>query len=55
MIKAFELSLKAGIIPVFSLPHIDQPILAKVETCKKFRDYVERFNTLEKGANVLKI
>jgi hypothetical protein len=30
MIKAFELSLKQGIIPVFSLPHIEPPILAKV-------------------------
>ncbi len=40
MIKAFELSIKKGIIPVFSLPHIEQGILHKVQTCKKFNDYV---------------
>lgn len=55
MIKAFELTLKIGIVPVFFLPHIDQAILAKVETCKKFRDYTDKFNQLEAGVNVSKI
>lgn len=55
MIKAFELTLKMGIVPVFSLPHIDQAILAKVETCKKFRDYTDKFDQLEAGVNVSKI
>jgi len=30
MLKAFELTLKIGKIPVFSLPHIEQGILSKV-------------------------
>ena len=49
MLKAFELSLKIGKIPVFSLPHIDPIILNKVEQCKKFKDYVSKFDNLEKG------
>ena len=55
MIKAFELCLKIGVIPVFSLPHIDHTILSKVESSKKFRDYVSKFNELEEGVNVSKI
>ncbi len=55
MIKAFELTLKVGIIPVFSLPHIDQGILAQVKACKKFQDYVQSFDRLEEGATVSKI
>jgi hypothetical protein len=55
MIKAFELTLKMGVIPVFSLPHINAAILAKVESCKKFRDYVDKFDSLEKGVSVVKI
>ena len=30
MLKAFELTLKIGKIPVFSLPHIEPTILTKV-------------------------
>jgi ADP-sugar diphosphatase len=55
MQKAFELVLKIGKVPVFSLPHIEQKVLGKVEQCKKFRDYVEKLNHLEKGAEVEKI
>lgn len=55
MQKAFELTLKIGIIPVFSLPHIDVAVLNKVEACKKFKDYVDKFEHLEKGVEVSKI
>ena len=55
MLKAFELTLKIGKIPVFSLPHIEPKILNKVESCKKFKDYVSKFDNLEKGAEVEKI
>ncbi len=30
MLKAFEVTLKIGKIPVFSLPHIEQHVLNKV-------------------------
>ncbi len=55
MQKAFELSLKIGKIPVFSLPHIDHQVLSKVQACKKFRDYVDKLDHLEKGVQVSKI
>lgn len=55
MIKAFELTMKVGVIPVFSLPHIDQGILAQVKACKKFQDYVQSFDRLEEGTLVSKI
>lgn len=55
MIKAFELALKIGIIPVFSLPHIEPNILSKVEACKKFQDYIQKFNHLEEGVKIYKI
>jgi len=46
MQKVFELTLKIGTIPVFSLPHIQPNIITKVEQCKKFKDYVDKFNRL---------
>ena len=55
MLKAFELTLKIGKIPVFSLPHIDPVILNKVEQCKKFKDYVSKFDNLEKGVEISKV
>jgi len=55
MQKVFDLTLKIGKIPVFSLPHIQPTIISKVEQCKKFNDYVEKFNHLEPGVEVEKI
>ena len=55
MQKAFELTLKIGKIPVFSLPHLDPKVLTKVQACKKFRDYVDKLDNLEKGVEVSKI
>jgi len=52
MQKAFELTLKLGVIPVFSLPHIETKVLSKVSACKKFRDYVDKLDNLEKGVQV---
>ncbi len=42
MIKAFELTVKKGIIPVFAHQHIENSILQKVSVCKKFNDYVAK-------------
>ena len=55
MLKAFELALKMGKVPVFSLPHIDPLILTKVQQCKKFRDYAEKLDHLEEGVQVEKV
>lgn len=55
MLKAFELTLKIGMIPVLALPHIEQGILAKVQQCKKFNDYVDKLNQLEQGVQISKI
>lgn len=55
MLKAFELTMKIGKISVFSLPHIEKDILQKVEQCKKFRDYVSKFDNLEKGVEIDKV
>lgn len=52
MLKAFELTLKIGTIPVFSLPHISPNTLSKVQHCKKFNDYIEKMNHLEKGVEI---
>jgi hypothetical protein len=49
------LSMKIGVIPVFSLPHIDQGVLVQVKECKKFQDYVRSFDRLEEGTSVSKI
>lgn len=40
---------------MFSLPHIEPSILAKVEKCKKFNDYVNKLNSLEKNVEVSQI
>ena len=42
MKKAFELTIKKGIIPVFAHQHIENNILQKVSACKKFNDYVAK-------------
>ncbi len=49
MLKAFELTLKIGVIPVYFLPHINENIAHKVNECKKFKDYVNKLNHYEEG------
>lgn len=55
MQKVFELTVKLGQIPVFSLPHIQESILEKVNKSKKFKDYVDKISNAEVGVKVAKI
>ncbi len=55
MKKAFELTIKKGIIPVFAHQHIENNILQKVSVCKKFNDYVAKIENTPKDVEVDKI
>lgn len=55
MKKAFELTLKKGIIPVFAHQHIGENILTKVEASKKFKDYISKIDNTPKEVEVDKI
>lgn len=55
MKKAFQLTIKKGIIPVFAHQHIAENIVNKVQTCKKFKDYVQKVDDTPKDVEVDKI